>query len=154
MKKILLLLTAIVIVFAACHKPLHNTYDKTAIPVDSANKMIRSYLLSINDTVTTDTSLHALILDADELRDFLNSEEGKKVEDLKLVFAHKLDYINNGGKGVNCGYSNKGLTLVVAGYDHEGNYQLLPNNKVMDNLQPCPMQCPTGDASDDLIRRQ
>ena len=120
------------------------------IPRDSANKMISSYLNSINSSAN-DSDIRSVILDADALRACLATDSGH-ITHLKVMFAHNLDYINSGKRDVNCGYSKNGLTVVIAGYDAEENYVYLPGNLVMNHALMCPAMCPvSGSAKDDLL---
>ncbi len=116
----------------------------TYIPKDSANKMINSYLGSIHYP-GNDSDLRSLIIDIKQLSEYLKStgSAGSKPAKIKLMFAHSLNYINNGGLNQNCGYQSGDLTLVVALYDSAGNYIYNGGNKVMDHLQPCPSSCPS-----------
>jgi hypothetical protein len=120
------------------------------IPKDSANKMINSYLGSINYP-SNDSDLYSIIIDVTKLNAYLNTtgSTGQKATKIKLMFAHTLDYINSGGQNRNCGYKSGKLTLVLATYDSAGNYIYMNGNKVLDRTQPCPNFCPvtTGTAS-------
>lgn len=121
------------------------------IAIDSANKMISSYLNSINYTVN-DTDLFSIIVDAHQLRNYLDSIAGaNQIVGVKLMLAHKLNYINSGGANQPAGYSKDALTIVIAAYDDSGNYVFLPGTQVMDYNNPCPSDCPSGDASNPLI---
>lgn len=108
------------------------------IPVDSANKMLRSYLTSVNADIDSNKQLQALIMDADALREYLSNPSIKKV---KVMFAHTLDYINAGHGGENCGYTPGQLTIIFAGYDSENNYIFAPGNLVPNRAKPCPTNC-------------
>jgi len=124
------------------------------IPKDSANKMISSYLASINYPAN-DSDLYSLIIDAKKLQDYINqaTTAGLKATKIKLMFAHTLDYINSGGKDQNCGYKSGKLTLVLAAYDSAGNYIYMQGSKVMDRMQPCPNFCPSvGSASSNTLQ--
>ena len=124
------------------------------IPKDSANKMIGSYQSSIHGSSGSDSNLNSLIIDVKKLEDYINqtSTTGKAVK-IKLMFAHTLSYINNGGMGVNCGYQTGKLTMVLATYDSAGNYIYKNGTMVMDNMQPCPSYCPvTGTAANNLLQ--
>lgn len=119
------------------------------VPVDSANKMINSYIQSLGGN-PENQNLYSLIADANCLRDYLNAHP--EVTNVKLMFAHTLDYINTGHQGQNAGYKSGALTLVIAGYDAAGNYVLINGNSVMDNMNPCPLNCPSaGTASSNTI---
>lgn len=125
------------------------------IPADTANVMISSYLRSINYQLN-DTDLRSVIIDADSLRAYL-SDAG--VTKIKIMFAHTLDYINNGGRDQPAGYKSTALTFVIAGYDKDDNYLFyLPtggSGLVLNHAMPCPMNCPTtGTASQDLLPTQ
>jgi len=128
-----------------------DTASSEFIPADTANVMINSYLTSIGHN---DTDLHSLIYSADSLRTFLADPT---VVGVKFMFAHTTDYINGGGYGLNCGYQSGALTLVIAGYNAQGNYVFYyyPKSQcpmVKDHCQPCPQNCPQqGTASSDTL---
>jgi hypothetical protein len=117
------------------------------ISIDSANKMLQSYL---NSTACPgDTNITAVIFDADSLRKYLNDTSsggtaGSRIKYVKFMFAHTLNYINNGGQDQNCGYNHEDLTLIVAGYDVSSNYVYTAQGMVIDKGMPCPANCPTG----------
>lgn len=112
------------------------------IPIDSANKMLNSYLRSIN--APNDSTVRSYILDADQLREYLNDTTQGKITSLKIMMAHNLSYINAGNVGVNCGYNPLGLTVVIAGLKENGDYAYF-QNQVMDLVSPCPTFCPSSD---------
>lgn len=127
------------------------TYDVTAdpnlIPVDTANKMINSYIKSLEDS---DGNLHSFSLDAETLREYLKDTSIKKV---KVMFAHTQSYINSGHEGQPSGMKSNALTIVLAGYRSDGTFVIAPGDKVLDRAQPCPTICPAfGNASNDLIQ--
>ena len=62
------------------------------------------------------------------------------------MLAHTMEYINAGNYGVNSGYQSGELTLIVAGFDENGNYIYNNQNMVLDHAMPCPTYCPNGDA--------
>jgi hypothetical protein len=137
-----------------CNKKPHgggNTYLEY-IPIDSANKMIGSYLNSINSQ-QNDSDLHSVIFDADCLRDYLKDNNVSKI---KIMFAHTLEYINNGGQDQNVGYEAGKLTFVLAGFDRYGDYVFSLQDtirSVMNHGTACPTICPRdGSASNDLLR--
>lgn len=118
------------------------------IPLDSANKMLQSYLASIN-YLQNDTELHSIIFKAADLRQMLADP---KTSNVKIMFAHTLDYINAGGSGEYCGYKSKELTVIISSYDSAGNYTYTPAGKVLEMGAPCPTSCPKmGNASNDLL---
>lgn len=121
------------------------------VSTDTANKMIGSYLASIGDTAgqVDPDNLQSLILDADALREYLNDKSIKKV---KIMFAHTLSYINSGHKGQPAGYQPGAFSIVVGGYNAEGNYVVAPGYLVPENAKPCPTNCPTvGTAAQPLL---
>jgi hypothetical protein len=104
---------------------------------DTANIMLQSYQASLK---TDSNSLKSLIVDANDLRAYLADSA---ITNVKLMFAHTLDYIHSGHSGQPCGYQSGALTLILAGYDAEGNYKYFDVNNVMDHARPCPTLCPT-----------
>lgn len=148
------------IVFTGCNQKSNSDNHKTLQPIlssvdpgyirsDSANKMIRSYLKSLDSLPIADTPmLKSLIIDAGSLRDYLSDTSIKSV---KLMFAHTLSYINLGHEG-KPGYNSDALTVVIAGYDGNGNYVLKDDSLALDHARPCPRNCPSsGTASFDLL---
>jgi hypothetical protein len=126
----------------------------TFIPKDTANKMINSYLASINYP-GNDSDLRSVIIDVKTLNEYLKatSSTGAKAYKVKLMFAHTLSYINNGGGNQNCGYQSGKLTLVIATYDSAGNYIYMNGTSVLEHLQPCPSYCPvSGSASNNTLQ--
>ncbi len=128
----------------------HTQDSNSFIPVDSANKMLTSYLTSI-DNPQSEGSLKSLIIDASALRSYLNNTENGEINKVKIMFAHTLEYINSGHEGQNAGYQSGALTLIIAGYDDEGNYIYNHENKVLDNGAGCPINCPSGEAGNELL---
>ena len=119
------------------------------IPVDSANKMIQSYVNSINTPSTTnDTDVKSFFVDASELRNYLDSTN---ITQIKIVLAHTLNFINNGHGNQNAGYKSGAFTLVLAGVDKDGKYIYMPGNNVINHSAPCPTNCPPGAAGNDLL---
>ncbi len=121
------------------------------IVIDSANKMLGSYLNSIHYTMN-DTDLQSLIIDVKQLRQYLDSNPtGEQITHLKLMFAHTLSYANSPMANTNAGYQSKALTIIVAGYNDSGKYIFYNNNSVLDYTQPCPPICPPGKAGSPLL---
>lgn len=118
------------------------------IPIDSANKMILSYLASTNHTAN-DTDIQSLIINAGPLKELFSCSSS--VVSLKFMFAHKLDYINSGMYGIAAGYKRNALTVVVTGVDAAGNYVVFPAGTALNKSMPCPTSCPQGSASNSLI---
>lgn len=122
------------------------TAGESFIPVDSANKMISSFLGSVTGE---DSSLHSMIMNAVDIRDYLKDTT---ITELKIMFAHKLSYINSGHQNVPAGYNLDALTVVLAGFDSSGNYVVRPGSMVPNRAAPCPVFCPNrGTAANDLI---
>lgn len=130
-------------------EPAPDSTYSSRISVDSANRMLSSYIRSRQ----SDADLYSLIINADTLRSYLNDTTAGVIKEVKLMFAHRMDYINKGNDGIPCGLGNYGLTLIIAGYDENGDYVLINGNSVLDNCAPCPATCPTlsGNASENLL---
>lgn len=133
------------------NKPDYRSYalmglDSPFLLPDTANVMIQSYLSGIDNA---STQLKSLIVDANALRYYLQNTDITKV---KLMFAHKLNYVRNHGS---TGYDDmdyRALTIVIAGFDNNNNYIYSPQGAVMDFCQPCPANCPpTGTAAYDIL---
>lgn len=124
-----------------------NNSVSSFLPMDSANIMIQSYLSSVGYP-KNDDSLLSLSVNADDLRAFLADSS---ITDIKLMFAHRMDYINNGNSGEYCGYSPDGLTLILAAYDANGDYIFHDGDQVMNRMAPCPPSCPIGTAAKPLL---
>ncbi len=123
--------------------------DSPFISKDSANKMISSYLASVNNT-TYEDDVHSYTIDAQALRYYLNNTNIKHV---KIMLAHRLDYINNGGEDNYAGNRYDAMTLVIAGYDQNSNYVYTTSNMVLDHATACPYECPgSGTAAYDLLQ--
>ncbi len=109
-----------------------------SIPVDTANRMIQSYLSGVGYPAV-DTAIRALSFDADTLRAYLENHE---ITTLKFMFAHQAGYINSGGYGSKPGLKPSAITLVIVGLNDNDQYVLNSRNGVYDNMSPCPVQCP------------
>jgi hypothetical protein len=112
--------------------------DLDYIRVDSANRMIQSYLTSLVDTPGL-INLQSLIVDAKTLRAYLSDTS---IKELKIMLAHTLSYINAGNEGQHAGYAANALTVVLGGYNAAGNYVTAAGVKVPDHARPCPTNCP------------
>ncbi len=127
------------------------TVPSAFIKIDSANKMLNSYLNSINYE-SNDTDLRSLSVDADQLRTYLANTS---ITSVKLMLGHTLQYINHGGQNTPCGYKSNALTIIIACYDVDGNYIYntpVQNPSVLDYCAPCPTNCPTsGSAASDTL---
>lgn len=144
-----------VILFANCsnnNSEIQPSYEGF-IYKDTANRMIQSYLNSIDsldpEGGADNQQLYSLIVGADELRTYLSDTSIKNV---KVMFAHTLDYINAGNGNRPAGLKSGALTIVFGGFDKEGNYVYAPGMKVPDMAKACPPKCPTkGTASNNLF---
>ena len=128
--------------------PPHDGPYSQFIPIDSANKMLLSYLNSINYQ-GNDSDLQCIVFDANQVRKMLADPT---ISNIKIMFAHSLDYINNGGQNIPCGYTAKEFTVIISGYNQKGNYVYNPTNTVLEIGSPCPPNCVTeGTASRPLL---
>lgn len=146
---------AAVALFASCadhRKPVvKTTVPISFIPADSANKMLGSYLNSINSG-SNDSDIRSWSIDVDQLRLLIDSAgQSNSVKHLKIMLSHSLDYINSGHASIPCGYNKNALTIIIAGYDIEGNYIFSTNNSVLNRAKPCPSNCPPGNAGSNLL---
>jgi len=148
----LLALAAAVCLLTACSpSPMDSTVALSAnfIPKDSANKMIRSYQASIAlpDSDTT-AKLSSLIVNAEDLRSYLADTS---ITQVKMMFAHTLNYINSGHVGLPAGYRNDAFTLVLAGVKANGDYVYGAGTTVLNRCVPCPYSCMLGKAASPLL---
>jgi hypothetical protein len=121
------------------------TLEPPFICMDSANKMLGSYLNSIGSN-----DIKSITLDAGALRDYLSNTNITKV---KVMFAHRLDYINTAGANQSAGYDYAKLTIILAGISSAGDYIYNGDNGVLDNGSPCPYSCDVvGTASSNLLQ--
>lgn len=141
------------LMFSSCKHGCVGTNPTDFIPIDSANKMIGSYLNSI-DVTHNDTDIQSLVIDMDQLMLYQDqtAQSQNRLTHIKLMFAHTLDYINSGHGNQPAGYNSKALTLIIAGYNQNGNYVYLNGNQVLDHSTPCPHNCPIGQASNSLLQ--
>lgn len=123
--------------------------SQSLIPKDSANKMINSYLNSINYPLD-DSDVLSYSVDADALRFLLDSMPGSQnIHEIQIRLGHDLDYINSGHGNQNCGYNYKGLTVILNGVSLSGSAVVVAN-AVINHARPCPKSCPPGNASNPL----
>jgi|GEM_PF-759857 len=135
--------------------PPQNPQNYTGfIHKDTANKMIQSYLNSLDNIPPPEEGvspqqLYSLIIDADELRTYLSDPAIKNV---KVMFAHTLDYINTGNADIPAGMTSGALTIVFGGFDSSGNYVYAPGMTLPNEARGCPPYCPsTGTATNNLF---
>src|SRR5690606_40240885 len=57
------------------------------------------------------------------------------------LLAHKLNYVNNGGRDINAGYDGNAFTVIISGFGVDNNYIYSPQGAVLDFSQPCPYNC-------------
>lgn len=121
-------------------------YSRT-IPIDTANRMIQSYLDAIDYTVNTN-AIRSWVFNADTLRNYLNSAKGKDIRNLRLLLAHSLEYIHAGHEGVMPPLNSHDLTLVIVGLDENNDYIYSSEGGPLDRCMPCPTEClPDGEGS-------
>ena len=111
------------------------------ITIDSANKMISSYINSINYP-SNDSDLCSVTFDADELRALLDSPSVTRIQ---IKLSHTLNYINQGKQNIPAGYKSGALTFLISGVNNAGN-TVLYNNMILNFARPCPTLCPSGTA--------
>jgi hypothetical protein len=111
--------------------------DSPFISIDTANVMLNSYLQSIENH---NNEVKSFIVDADALRYYLQNTNIKHV---KLMLAHKLNYVRNGGMNNYAGMDHNAMTVVIAGFDSNSDYIYSPQGAVLDFSIPCPSSCPT-----------
>jgi hypothetical protein len=152
-----LFMLAIMVTGCKSRHDISSKFDTTdytfpdVITVDTANKMVNSYLNSVN-YLSTDTNIQCVTFPAGLVRKYLDSLTGSSsIAYLKISFAHQLVYINNGHQNVNSGFSKNALTVILSGCDTNGSYIYYAGNSVIDNGMICPTNCPPGDAANPLF---
>lgn len=119
--------------------------DSPFITIDSANKMVNSYLGSL--TASGNNDIKSFTIDADALRYYLQNNNVKRI---RISFAHTLSYINNGHKNSYAGMNPSAITLIISGISSDNNYIYTPENTLMDHAFPCPANCiDNGSAAND-----
>lgn len=147
MKRTITIAAVLLMAMAACKKPHHPpTASQSFIPIDSANKMVNSYLNSISFP-GSDTNVRCFSIKASDLRLLLDSlPQSPAIKEVQVKFGHTLEYINSGHANQFAGYQKNALTLLVVGVDVAGNY-VYASGKVLDHSHPCPNNCPNGTAA-------
>jgi hypothetical protein len=109
------------------------------ISLDTANRMIGSYLASVGYPYR-DTAVRSLSFDADTLRSYLADS---RITTLEFVLAHQLSYINGGSNrwGKNIGMKPGALTIIAVGLDDAGMVIKNSSNGVYEHAAPCPNIC-------------
>jgi hypothetical protein len=99
------------------------------IPIDSANRMIGSYLTSIGYP-SVDTGIRHMIFNADTMRNFL---ENNQIATLKFSMAHKRGSISGDNYGSYHGVNSNFFGLLLSGLNEEEDEHIYgPGNKVYD----------------------
>lgn len=118
-----------------------STLYSQPIPVDTANKMIQSYLTSI-DYPDSNSEIRSWAFNADTLRNYLNSINGRHIRYVKFFMAHTLAYINSGHYGERpVKLDANDFTIVIVGVDSAGGYVLSGTAMPYDQSMPCPYHC-------------
>lgn len=115
------------------------TVNATAheIPVDTANRMILSYLNGINYRINTNET-RSFTTDPESLISYLSDS---RIKTVKIFLAHNLDYINSGHEGERPVPNENAITLIIAGLDSAEHYVTDIDRGLYDQLAPCPDQC-------------
>ncbi len=110
------------------------------ISLDTANKMIASYVSSVGYPYR-DTAVRSLAFNADTMRAYLADS---RITSLEFVLAHQLSYLNGGTNrfGKNIGMKPGAITIIAVGYDNNGNVIRNSSNGVYEHAMPCPTNCP------------
>ncbi len=110
------------------------------ITVTNANNYIEDFIDNYYDTNKFPTK--SFIFDAGLLRDYLN--DNTNIVNMKFMLGER-QFDDDG--------TMKTLpTLIIVGYDSNGNYIKSSTNMVLDGSKPCPPFCPTvGNAANDTI---
>jgi hypothetical protein len=148
MKRTLTITAMLLMAMTACKKPHRPPTNPPPgyITIDSANKMVSSYLGSVGFPAT-DTAVRCFTYSAKELRYMLDSlPQSNTLVSIQIKMGHNLDYINSGHAGEFAGYNTEGITLLMVGVNAAGNY-VYANSKVMNHGRPCPTNCPNGTAA-------
>ena len=111
------------------------------IAIDSANKMIGSYLESVGYPYY-DTTIRSLAFDADTIRNYLSNSS---IKTLKFYLAHQLSWLdaNTVNYGKNIGMQPGKLTIICVGLADDGTLVRNTSNGVYEHAFPCPNSCGT-----------
>lgn len=109
------------------------------ITVTTANEYIENFISDYYDTGKA--PVKSMILDANILRTYLLNPD---IEDIKFMLGAR-DIVHQGN-------TIQVFTLIVAGYNANGDYILTNNGLIIDQSRPCPPECPpVGKAANDFI---
>lgn len=112
------------------------TTNGAEVTVTVANQYIADFITNYFTPCTV--PVKSMIMDAGLLRSYLSNTD---IENVKFMLGERP-----------IGTNEKTLTLIVAGYDANGNYVLTEDDMVLDHTKPCPPDCPTtGNAANDYI---
>ncbi len=110
------------------------------ITVNDANTYINAFIA--NYVATGDFPVKSFIFDAELLRTYLDNNPD--IENMKFMLGEKEFDVD--------GTPTNLPTLIITGYDSNGDYIKSSPGKVLDKSQPCPPKCPTvGNAASDNI---
>ncbi|MNK11822.1 hypothetical protein D3C87_298710 [compost metagenome] len=145
-RRTIIMLTVLPLTIVSCKKTSRISSPTAFISKDTANKMIASYLGSI--PTGNDTNLHSWVIDMDQIRLYDELSTGaNRLKSIKIMLAHKLEYINSGHANEYAGYRNNALTVIVSGINAAGDYVYFSTDNVIDHSNPCPRNCPAGTAA-------
>lgn len=120
------------------------------IPVAQANGYILEFIANYFNT--GDFPVKSFIFDAQLLRNYLNSNPN--IENMKFMLGSRTVSATAGAEG-SAATTSSNLTMVIVGYDAEGNYIKISTpsgDMVLDHCAQCPPMCPTiGNAQRDTI---
>lgn len=107
------------------------------VSIEEANQYINNHIEAYFNS--GNYPVKSFSYDAGLLRDYLNNNDN--IENVKIVLGVRPDE-----GGVNA------PTIIIVGYDAQGNYIKTADNLVLDQAMACPHACPTvGPASHDHI---
>lgn len=110
------------------------------ITVSDANAFINAFIAKY--IVTNDFPVKSFIFDAELLRNYLDNNPD--IENMKFMLGEKEYDVD--------GTATSLPTLIITGYEANGDYVMSSPGKVLDKAGPCPPNCPTvGNAANDNI---
>lgn len=109
------------------------------IQIDTANRMIASYLESVGYPAV-DSAVRSLAFDADTLRAYLSNPS---ITTMRFYLGHQLSYLNAGqGRfGKDIGMRPGALTIIAVGMNDAGQVVRNSSNGVYEHAMPCPYSC-------------
>ncbi len=109
------------------------------IQIDTANRMIASYLESVGYP-NVDTAVRSLSFDADTLRSYLANPN---ITTMRFYLGHQLSYLNGGSNrfGKDIGMRPGALTIIAVGINDAGQVIRNTSNGVYEHSMPCPYSC-------------